>query len=309
MRISPPLSVDAGDARTLSSWVETEPDGSTAARRALIVLLSGKGLGPSAIADEVGCSKQMAITWRERYRADGLAGLRDAPRSGRPATVDAAAVIARTLEGPPAPLRAARWSTRLLAAELGISNAAVANVWRTWGVTPGPGGDVRLSTEPPLDLPITAVAGLCLDPPVRLLALRVGAAGSGREPAVPVAQRPRIGSLIAAIDSGDPAIMAEPTGTVAAFLTRLGSAGPQRLALLVQTPHAAVEAWAGRRPGVPVHAVPPGRMWDRVAQVACILAGAGADGAASVVELREAMAEHAAPGPFRWIRCVATDAQ
>jgi transposase len=36
------------------------------------------------VANEFGCSRNTAILWRTRYLEQGLAGLRDAPRSGRP---------------------------------------------------------------------------------------------------------------------------------------------------------------------------------------------------------------------------------
>lgn len=88
MRIPPPLAVDERDVHVLRGWISG--GGPAAARRARIVLLAREGLGPSAIAEELRCSKQTVITWRERYRAGGLTALRDAPRSGRPTTVDAA---------------------------------------------------------------------------------------------------------------------------------------------------------------------------------------------------------------------------
>jgi transposase len=36
------------------------------------------------IANEFGCSRNTVILWRTRYLQDGLPGLQDAPRSGRP---------------------------------------------------------------------------------------------------------------------------------------------------------------------------------------------------------------------------------
>ena len=35
-------------------------------------------------ANEVGCSRNTVILWRSRFLQQGLAGLQDAPRSGRP---------------------------------------------------------------------------------------------------------------------------------------------------------------------------------------------------------------------------------
>lgn len=36
------------------------------------------------VANEVGCSRNTVVLWRKRYLQNGLAGLQDAPRSGRP---------------------------------------------------------------------------------------------------------------------------------------------------------------------------------------------------------------------------------
>jgi Winged helix-turn helix len=38
------------------------------------------------IAHEFGCHRHTVGRWRERFRQEGIAGLQDAPRSGRPRT-------------------------------------------------------------------------------------------------------------------------------------------------------------------------------------------------------------------------------
>jgi hypothetical protein len=50
---------------------------------------------------------------------------------------DDVAIVPGTLEPPPERLGVTHWSSRLLAAELGISNVKVANVWREWGCSRG----------------------------------------------------------------------------------------------------------------------------------------------------------------------------
>src|SRR5262249_27390031 len=51
---------------------------------ARIVLAAAEGRSAARIASELGCSEPTVKKWRRRFEADGLAGLRDAPRSGRP---------------------------------------------------------------------------------------------------------------------------------------------------------------------------------------------------------------------------------
>lgn len=54
--------------------------------RCRIVLLASKADAPSNqdIAAELDCDRHTVGQWRERFVACGLAGLQDAPRSGRP---------------------------------------------------------------------------------------------------------------------------------------------------------------------------------------------------------------------------------
>ena len=84
------------------------------------------------VAAELGLSRDTVRKWRARFLAQRLAGLRDAPRPGAPRTItdeQAARVVARALlEAPPTGRR--RWSTRLMAAEAGVSQSAVSRIWR-----------------------------------------------------------------------------------------------------------------------------------------------------------------------------------
>jgi hypothetical protein len=76
------------------------------------------------------------IKWRDRFTVDGVDGLADLPRSGRPKTIEDAQIIAATLDPPPDSLAVTHWSTRLLGRHLGISDATVARAWRAYRVQP-----------------------------------------------------------------------------------------------------------------------------------------------------------------------------
>jgi len=58
-------------------------------QRAIAIRLLHLGQKPEAGADVVMVSANTVWTWHRRYRQDGLAGLRDKPRSGRPNKADA----------------------------------------------------------------------------------------------------------------------------------------------------------------------------------------------------------------------------
>jgi hypothetical protein len=118
-------------------------------------------------------SRPTVIKWRERYAADGLAGLADQPRSGRPKTIDDAQIIAATLEPPAAGLGVTHWSSRLLGRHLGISDATVARAWRAYRVQPWRRETFKFSTDPELEAKVRDVVGLYLDPPANAIVLCV----------------------------------------------------------------------------------------------------------------------------------------
>ena len=98
--------IDACDQRSRSRDVgvlDALLDGAAGQReRALIVLSVAQGIGVSGTARVLGVSRPTVIKWRERFTADGIDGLADLARSGRPKTIDDAQIIAATLDPPPA---------------------------------------------------------------------------------------------------------------------------------------------------------------------------------------------------------------
>src|SRR4051812_34174242 len=61
------------------------------------------------------------------------------------------------MEEPAEHLGVTHWSSRLLAAELGISNFTVARVWQRWGLQPWRAETFKFSTDPELEAKIRDV--------------------------------------------------------------------------------------------------------------------------------------------------------
>ena len=138
------------------------------AKRARIVLLAAEGRPNAQIARTVGVSRPTVIGWRDRYRQGGIPALEDEPRSGLLLEISEADVVIATLadEGrPPARLGITHWSARFLAAELGISFASVARIWRKWKIRPHRIETFKFSTDPELESKVRDVIGLYLAPP------------------------------------------------------------------------------------------------------------------------------------------------
>src|SRR3954466_11781886 len=124
------LALSDQDRRRLESWTRSSTISAGQRERAQIVLAVADGAGVSGAARALGVSRPTVIKWRDRFAADGVDGLDDLPRSGRPKTIDDAQIIAATLEAPPASLAVTHWSSRLLGKHLGIGDATVARAWR-----------------------------------------------------------------------------------------------------------------------------------------------------------------------------------
>jgi len=78
------------------------------------------------------------------------------------------------LKPPPKKLGVTHWSSRLLAARLGIDNTTVARAWRDYGVQPWRAQTFKFSTDPELVAKVTDVVGLYLAPPENAIVLCVG---------------------------------------------------------------------------------------------------------------------------------------
>ena len=163
-RPAPELVLREGDLEVLESWLRATTVPAGLARRARIVLLAAQGMANSRIAQAVGISVPTVVSWQRRYQAGGVRRLEDAPRSGRPGQVPRERVVAATLAPPPKRYGVTHWSSRLLARHLGIGNATVARVWRSYGIQPWRSGTFKYSTDPELVGRVTDVVGLYLAP-------------------------------------------------------------------------------------------------------------------------------------------------
>ena len=143
------------------------------AQRARIVLLAADGVGTGEIVTRTGVSKPTVIAWKKRYAAEGIGGLQDRPKPGRPPQVDEVAVVLATLEQPPEKLGVTHWSSRLLAGQLGISNVWVARIWRKWGLQPWRCETFKFSTDPQLEAKVRDVVGLYMNPPANAVVVCV----------------------------------------------------------------------------------------------------------------------------------------
>jgi transposase len=151
MALAVSVEVPPRDREVLASWVRSPSIRAGLAQRARIVLLAADGIGTNEIVRRTGLSKPTVIFWKKRYAPEGTGGLEDRPKPGKPRVTDDVAVVLATLEPPPERLGMTHWSSRLLAAELGLSNVKVAKVWREYGLQPWRAENFKFSTDPQLE--------------------------------------------------------------------------------------------------------------------------------------------------------------
>ena len=173
MRTAQAIMLTGQERDILVRWSRGRSTPARLVVRAKIVLLAAAGLQNKQIAPQVGTDRFTVARWRSRFAQARLAGIeKDAPRSGRKATrrdAVAATIIQRTTQT--RPLNATHWTTRTLAAELGIDHLMVHRVWKANGLKPHLSRTFKLSNDPRFIEKLVDVVGLYLNPPEHALVL------------------------------------------------------------------------------------------------------------------------------------------
>lgn len=175
MRVAVAIELSDEERRTLRKWSRGRSTPARLVIRAKIVLLAADGWENKDIAVEVGCTRRIVGVWRNRFASDRIAGIeKDAHRPGRPspkrAQLTRKILRATTQQKPPA---ATHWSTRTLAAELGVSPSRVQRVWKAHNLKPHRVKTFKVSNDPHFEEKLVDVVGLYLDPPEHAIVLCV----------------------------------------------------------------------------------------------------------------------------------------
>ena len=175
MRVAESIELDEKTASELLTLSRARRVEARVQQRARVILLAAKGWQNKDIASEVKLDRRQVALWRRRFIEGGVqALLLDAVRSGRAPLVTPQVeshIVRTTLQVQPA--MAAQWSTRTLAAHLGLSATTVRRVWQRNGIQPKVHAAVTVAVDP---LPRFAgsrvdVMGLYINPRERALVL------------------------------------------------------------------------------------------------------------------------------------------
>jgi transposase len=170
----PPLEIRDADRTVLERRARSKTASQRDVTRARIVLMAAEGASNVAIGDAVGMHHANVGVWRKRYEAEGLEGLKDQPRPGRPLVYghdDRLKIVKTICETPPEP--ATRWTmdavSRALADEVGISASQIWRVCNKLDLKPWQVRSWMTSHDPEFWAKAADVCGLYLNPPENAL--------------------------------------------------------------------------------------------------------------------------------------------
>jgi transposase len=247
-----------------------------------------QGLAGVAIATRTSYTVVQISRLRRRFAEQGMPGLADRPRSGRPPTVPArkrAQVVALTLKPPDPGL--SHWTAREMARRTGVSASTVQRIWHAHALQPHRLETFKFSTDPRAEEKIYDVVGLYLNPPTNAVVLSLDEktqiqALSRTQPLLPLRpglparrthdyRRNGVTSLYAALEVANGRVIGacRPRHTGADFLHFVKQLAHRyrgrELHCIVDnssthsTP--AVQAWLATHPRVHLHFTPTGASW------------------------------------------------
>ncbi len=143
-------------------------------RRAKIILLSASGKTNLEIAQQLEMTNATIGKWRRRFLQQGVSGLHDELRPGRPRPISderVAQLVRKTLETKPK--GETHWSLRQIAAETRVSKSTVHRIWQAFGLQPHRQKHFKLSNDPFFVEKVRDIVGLYLNPPENAVVLCV----------------------------------------------------------------------------------------------------------------------------------------
>ncbi len=132
MRVAPVVVLSEEQEAELTKLVRSQLTSVCLSQRARIVLPAAQGLQNKEIAEQLKVGRVQVTRWRERYVESGPEGIeRDLPRGAPPMKVDVQKLVELTTQTKPE--AATHWSTRKMAAQLGVAPSTVMRHWQANG--------------------------------------------------------------------------------------------------------------------------------------------------------------------------------
>lgn len=164
-----PLILEIDQIKHLKSIIRRRSSPQRMVMRANIVLLRGDGRSQQEVAACLKVERVVVSKWENRFRQEGVAGLEERRRSGRPSQVAPSTKAEILDEAVRPPKRLIRWSTRTMAKAKGVSSATVHRLWKANDIKPHLTRTFKLSNDKDFEPKFWDVIGLYLNPPDKAL--------------------------------------------------------------------------------------------------------------------------------------------
>lgn len=175
MAVAPKIILSTEEKDTLLSWLRAGKTEKRLLDRVQIILAASEDKTNIEIAKALNTRPARISKWRTRFVKDRLAGLADAPRSGKPATYGhdtEKRVLSKLDESPPKGY--AKWNGRLLAEALeDVSEDQIWRILRKHDISLQRKRSWCISTDPEFTAKAADIVGLYLDPPENAVVLCV----------------------------------------------------------------------------------------------------------------------------------------
>lgn len=175
MRPGTEIELADDERRQLEQWARKGKTEQRHALRARMILMLAEGQSNEAVGQELGVRAATVSKWRTRFAEEGVEGLFDAPRSGKPPTYDEETVdrVFEQLKKEP-PSGYSQWNGRLIAEALGdVSARQVWRILRHYKISLERRKSFCISTDPEFAAKAADIVGLYLDPPENALVICV----------------------------------------------------------------------------------------------------------------------------------------
>src|SRR5664280_600025 len=167
---APPLPVSAEQRVALMGMARSTVLPHRRVVQARALLLAADGVANEEIARRCGADSDTVRRWRARFAEKGPAGVGVIAKGrGRKPSLPAgtvAEVVRLTMSDRP-PGGSTHWTTRTLAARVGIGKDAVAQIWADHGLKPWKVESFKVSNDPRFEEKLVDVVGFYLNPPAR----------------------------------------------------------------------------------------------------------------------------------------------
>jgi len=174
MRVSrspPEILLDPVQRQQLEALTRAASASQAEVLRARIILLAALNWPNEEIAAQLQTSEQTVCKWRRRFARNGLAGLQDDSRPGRPAQVSANSLNTVLTKVTQPPKGRARWSCRSMAKQAGLSKSWVQQLWYRNDLKPHQTRTFKLSNDQQFEQKFWDIVGLYLSPPQQAVVL------------------------------------------------------------------------------------------------------------------------------------------